>query len=470
MHRILRCQHLELVIVSQPTDDEECLLKKYIKEAAALYYGLNPREVRILTYQFATTNGKVVPRNWKIDEKAGADWFSAFIKRHSHFSIRVPESTSSARVISFNRSNVSAFFDNLSKVFERYVFGPEAIYNIDETGITTVQRPSRIVAQKGVKQVGAIVSQERDQMVTLAVAVKALGNSIPPAFVFPRVHYKDHFISGGPPGSLELAHPSGWMTEINFLEVIKHLVKHARCSVENPILLLLDNHESHVSISVLDYGKNSGVIMLSFPPHCSHKLQPHDRSVFGPLKKFVGLAQDAWMKNYPGQLMTIYDIPEIVNKAFPQAATPVNQSSDQQKSNVTPEMIRPFKKAGPRKTSTGNRKKGKTQILTDTPVKAELEARQRARESKTITKKKKKILFDRNQQISRKTAKVSEKQKKSKNNIPIITSDDNTPCHLCGILANVPPFKNWKECPSCKEWFHERCCPEDFILCYSCLG
>ena len=63
MFKILRCQIS--VLVSQPrkvfTDDEECLLEEYIKKAAALYYGLNPREVRTLAYQFATRNGKVVP-------------------------------------------------------------------------------------------------------------------------------------------------------------------------------------------------------------------------------------------------------------------------------------------------------------------------------------------------------------------------------------------------------------------------
>lgn len=134
-------------------------------------------------------------------------------------------------------------------------------------------------------------------------------------------------------------------------------------------------------------------------------------------------------------------------------------------------MIRPFKKAEPRKSTTGNRRKGKTQILTDTPVKAELEARQKVRESKTT--KRKKDLFDSNQPRPRKTVKVSQQQKpkrKKKTDIPTVTSDDKTPCHLCGVRANVLPLEDWRECPSCNEWFHERCCPEDSVLCYACLG
>ena len=58
------------------------------------------------------------------------------------------------------------------------------MFNIDETGVTTVQRPTKVVAQKGIKQVGAIVSQERGQLVTVAVAVNAVGNCIPPYSYF----------------------------------------------------------------------------------------------------------------------------------------------------------------------------------------------------------------------------------------------------------------------------------------------
>lgn len=318
------------------TQDEENLLEDYVKKAASLYYGLNPKEIRMLANEYAIKNNKTVPRNWKTDEKAGTDWFTSFMKRHTGLSVREPEATSVARATSFNKTNVSSFFNNLSTVLERYNFGPENIFNIDETGLTTVQRPTKVVAQKGIKQVGAIVSQERGQLVTVAVAVNAIGNCIPPVFVFPRVHYRDHFVKGGPPGCLGLAHPSGWMTEVNFLEVMKHLVKHTRCTAEKPILLTLDNHESHISISVLDFAKQNGVHMLSFPPHCSHKLQPLDRSVFGPFKRFAAIAQDAWMKNNPGRCMTIYDIPEIVAKALPLAATPSNICSGFRVSGIFP--------------------------------------------------------------------------------------------------------------------------------------
>jgi len=46
-------------------------------------------------------------------------------------------------------------------VYKRHQYGPEAIFNCDETALTTVQRPVKVIAGKGIKQVRAVTSQER---------------------------------------------------------------------------------------------------------------------------------------------------------------------------------------------------------------------------------------------------------------------------------------------------------------------
>ncbi len=77
------------------------------------------------------------------------------------------------------------------------------------------------------------------------------------------------------------------MKEEHFADFLKHFVNHTKCSKEKPSLLLLDNHGSHLSVKGLDCVKENGVVILSFHPHCSHKLQPLDRSVYGPFKRHV---------------------------------------------------------------------------------------------------------------------------------------------------------------------------------------
>lgn len=218
----------------------------------------------------------------------------------------------------------------------RYKFQPHQIYNVDETGVTTVQKPDKVIAPRGSKQVGQITSAERGTLVTVCCAVNAVGNTVPPFFVFPRIYFKEHMLIGAPSGSKGTAHPSGWMTGENFLEFLKHFVSHVKCSLDAPVLLVLDNHDSHVSIISIEYAKLHGIIMLTFPPHCSHKLQPLDRSVYGPLKKFYNTACDSWMLQNPGKCLTIYDIAGRVGQAFPQATTPVNIQSGFRVSGIWP--------------------------------------------------------------------------------------------------------------------------------------
>ena len=149
------------------SDDEEALLSSYLLSASKLHHGLSPKATRLLDFDFAQANKKDIPNSWTCHQTAGEDWFSAFMKRHTSLSLRAPEATSLSRATSFNRTNVGEFFDNLEQVMQRHHFGPHQVYNIDETGITTVQKPGRVIAEHGSKQVGQVTSGKRGTLVTI---------------------------------------------------------------------------------------------------------------------------------------------------------------------------------------------------------------------------------------------------------------------------------------------------------------
>lgn len=317
-------------------EHQERELSKYLIRCADIYFGLCTKEVRKLAYELSTKYNLVRPQTWTENKTAGEEWFRSFMGRNPELSVRAAQATSLSRATSFNKTNVEAFYDNLQIVMDRDHFEPQNIYNVDETGITTVQKPDRVVARRGARQVGALTSAERGTLVTQAFAVNAIGNSIPPVFVFPRVNFYDHFIRDGPVGSAGAANPSGWMQDETFLVFLKHFKKYSNVSTANKVLLVLDNHSSHIHINSLDFCKENGIVVLSFPPHCSHKLQPLDRSVFGPLKKVVNTTCDAWMRNHPGKTMSIYDIPGIVAAAMPLALTQTNIQAGFRKTGIYP--------------------------------------------------------------------------------------------------------------------------------------
>jgi transposase len=318
------------------TDEQEQLLADYLITAAKHHYGLSPATTRTIAMEFAMKNDIDVPDNWLRDSTAGQEWLIGFMRRHPQLSVRVPEAMSLGRSTAFNKFTKDKFMDNLEIVYKRYEFTPDRIFNCDETAVTTVQKPHKIIAPKGSKQVAAVTSQERGQLVTACCTINALGNTIPPFMVFPRVHFKNHMLLGAPPGAAGSAHPSGWMTSCNFVLYLKHFIKYSHCSVNQPALLILDNHESHVSIESIDLCKANGVILLTIPPHCSHRLQPLDVAVYGPLKRHYSNACTSWLHGHPGVPMTIMNVASCFGVAYQSAFTPKNILSGFTNSGIWP--------------------------------------------------------------------------------------------------------------------------------------
>jgi len=258
------------------------------------------------------------------------------MKRHRELSVRMPEATSLSRATALNKTTANEFFNNLQKAYKHYKFQPSDIYNVDETALTTVHVPPKIIAGRNTKQVGLATSGERGTLVTLIGCVSASGNSIAPFLIFPRVHFKESMLNGTPPGSVGAAQPTGWITKELFIEWLKHFVQAARCSKDRRVLLCMDNHASHISLEAIEYAKANGIVIITFPPHTSHKLQPLDKTVYGPLKKCYNLECSKWMLNNPGRTITIHDIGKLLGDSYPRAVTPSNIISSFKVTGISP--------------------------------------------------------------------------------------------------------------------------------------
>lgn len=178
------------------SETEESCLADYILKCSAMFHGMGQEAVRRLAFQFGFRNGKRMPNNWQKDAKAGEDWMQGFLRRQNHLSLRKPEATSIARAQSFNQKAVDEFFNLIRKEMTRLHCSADNIYNLDESGITTVQSVPKVIAQKGLQQVGQITASERGCLVTVCCCVNAVGRVLPPAMIFPRVHYKSHMTHG----------------------------------------------------------------------------------------------------------------------------------------------------------------------------------------------------------------------------------------------------------------------------------
>lgn len=478
--------------------EQEASLTEYLLKLAQIFHGIGPKEVRRMAYDCAIKFKISMPEAWLRNKMAGKDWMTAFLTRNTRLSIRKSEATRLSRSTSFNKTNVQEFYSKLANVMKSFKFKASTIWNVDETGVSTVAKPSKIISERK-QSVGFVASAERRPSVTLLVAVSATGLYVPPMFIFPCEHFKDHLIRDGPIDCIGAGNSSGSVTNDEFFTFMQHFIKNVRPSKKSPALLILGNHLSHLSVPTLDLAEKHGVVMLSFPAHYSLKLQPLHVAVYGPFKKYLVSAQDAWIKNNTGKTMTIYDIPGIVRPILPSALTPNNIMSGFKETGIfpynqykfdddvyassfvtdrpmesekikqpstsanaqlvnsrevfLPETVIPLSKAGPRRSIT-KKKRLLSATLTDTTKKEDPRKKQ---EMANIIK-------------GRRINRPNEVNKKINRSKKIISQEEYFCLICCENYSDSLPGEDWIQCNLCQKWAHEKCISPRSRIYFNCTN
>jgi len=295
--------------------DIENMLVEYILTMENKFYGLTRMDLRRLAYQLAIKNNIQNPFK---NGFAGRYWLKGFLKRHQGIlSIRQPTGTSQARANGFTKERMDEFYDNLEKIQDDKAFPAARIFNVDESGLSIVQsKIPKIIARKGKKQIGAMTSAERGSLITIVVCMSPAGIFVPPLIIFPRKNMSDALMRGAPVGSIGRAHPSGWIQTHLFTEWFQHFVEYVKPTEASPVLLILDGHYSHTkNIELIDLAKQHHVTILSLPPHCTHKVQPLDRTFMGPLKCYYSEEVRVFLRE-TNKPLTPYNVVELFGKAY----------------------------------------------------------------------------------------------------------------------------------------------------------
>ncbi|XP_039969002.1 uncharacterized protein LOC120780824 [Bactrocera tryoni] len=247
--------------------EQKKALISYILQASDINYGISLMELRKLPYEFARKVGASYLDPWNDNQQSRA-------KR-------------------FNKENVDAFFANLSSVLGKTPFEPHRIWNMDETGCPTVPtRPVKTIARKGQKQVGSSTSAEKGTNVSLALAVSASGQSIPPFFLFPRVNMKEIFMTHASHGAVGVANGSGYMNSDVFPQFMRHFIKHTGANADSP---------------TIDRGDRFGPLYVA---------------VFAPFKGMMTVKHDARKKSNIGVTFDLHHVPLLVDQCLDVMLTP----------------------------------------------------------------------------------------------------------------------------------------------------
>lgn len=108
------------------------------------------------------------------------------------------------------------------------------------------------------------------------------------------------------------------------------------CGSARPVLLLLDNHESHISIEVIQLARANKIEILGFPAHTTHILQPLDVSINGPLKAQVyKTATNLGFVN-KHQILNKAKFPAVLSASIDKFCSPANIKGSFRKSGIFP--------------------------------------------------------------------------------------------------------------------------------------
>jgi len=85
-----------------------------------------------------------------------------------------------------NEENVNHYFNLLQEIFELSNFAahPEAIYNMDKTGMPLEPRPPKVLTKRGQKKVRCQTSRKKEQIIVIGY-----GNATGQAFATKQVKY-----------------------------------------------------------------------------------------------------------------------------------------------------------------------------------------------------------------------------------------------------------------------------------------
>ncbi|KAH7929520.1 DDE-domain-containing protein [Leucogyrophana mollusca] len=306
------------------TPAQEAVLKEWIK---ALGYRGVP-----LSHLTVAQHASVI-----IDEPVSENWARHFRTRHPDLKARWSTGLECCRARALNRSQVSEYFTILGDLISRYNVLPSNIYNMDEKGIQLgIGKRTLVFVDRDQKTVQHLVNGDRE-LVTVIETVSADGIVLPPSVIFKAKRRNLAWGRNNPCRASISISQNGWTDmDLGLQWLINDFepTTSARNASGGWRLLILDGHNSHCTYPFVDFCDKHKIILLCLPSHTTHRLQPCDVGIFGPLasswKSEVNRASAA------NVAITKYNLLEYYHAARGRAFTPATIQTAFRKTGIWP--------------------------------------------------------------------------------------------------------------------------------------
>lgn len=224
-------------------------------------------------------------------------WVDSFISRNSDSLIsRWTAGLDNNRYKADSGAKYKLYFTLLQEKIEQYRIEPRFMYNIDEKGflLGNLARSKRIFDKPlyELKTIRQTIQDGDREWISPTGCICGNGSALDPAFIYQAdsanlqsswveeinpEHYTAFIISSS----------SGWSNNELGLAWLQQVFDHctrekAQLARQAYRLLILDGHESHVTMDFINYCDQNR-ILLAILPHSTYTLQPLDVCVYRPL-------------------------------------------------------------------------------------------------------------------------------------------------------------------------------------------
>ncbi|KAM4061782.1 DDE superfamily endonuclease [Hirsutella rhossiliensis] len=246
--------------------------------------------------------------------EVGKNWPYSFVNRHrNELGCTWFDGFDVARKRADSASRYKDYFELIRSKIEEYDIASCNTYSMDEKGflLGVINRTKRVFSLNQKKQ-GKLLGASQDgnrSWITFVACICQDMTSLPPFLIYQ-----------GKPGQVQDA----WLTEFDpehqsaffttsdtgwtnhelgkewLVGVFDRFTKAKARNGRDYRLLITDGHSSHINMDFLEWCDQHRIIVAVFPPHSTHRLQPLDVSLFGPLSTAYTNQLIRWMEKTQG--------------------------------------------------------------------------------------------------------------------------------------------------------------------------
>lgn len=293
------------------TIEQEKYLANHFKNAASNGYQYGRSEMINIASEFAVYLG-LRDRDNNLSNK----WYSTFLQRWPELRLDKPRMSTGKRTFTgFSKPAVERIEKQekeLGEIIAKFQFKekPERIYHVDDKMLyVPVARTPHVISTKtkGEEQ------QQDHRIISLIGCGNAVGNHIPPYYVFSGDKMKSVCLKEKTPGATGGKSEDGKMNEEVFLKYLQeHFIKFIpNRSADNPVLLLCDSNKDYISSDVIEWAEKENIIFLLI-------ISPDDEEIscFGTFDKIFEGECSKFTKGKSSRIITELHVCRLACKSY----------------------------------------------------------------------------------------------------------------------------------------------------------